>query len=156
MEDRIHFAAPWGRSVVLVTTGVLGVLVLVAVATPAWMVWLPIAIAIGAAAFAVRGYSVMDGEVVVLRAGWSTRLPIANVQDVRHEPGVTRGSLRVFGIGGLFGWIGLFRNSLLGRYRAYLTDPDRTVVLTFADGLPVVVSPDDPEAFVAAVREWLP
>ena len=54
-DERAHFSAPWGRSVVLITTSVLGVLALVALVVPNGLVWLPIAVAVGTAAFAVRG-----------------------------------------------------------------------------------------------------
>ena len=56
------------------------------------------------------------------------------------------------GVGGLFGFIGRFRNEVLGMYRAYATDSINTVVLDFG-GSKVVVTPDDPAGFVAAIEE---
>ena len=47
---------------------------------------------------------------------------------------------------------GCFWNRKLGRYRAYVTDPKRAVVLRFDDRV-VVVSPDCPAEFVAAVSK---
>ncbi len=63
------------------------------------------------------------------------------------DPDALRGSIRLFGNGGMFSFTGLFRSPKLGRYRAYVTDPARTVTLRFADRV-VVVSPSDPAAFV--------
>jgi hypothetical protein len=40
----------------------------------------------------------------------------------------------------------------LGRYRAYATDASKSVVLKFGDKN-IVVTPDDPKAFVEALRE---
>jgi len=58
-----------------------------------------------------------------------------------------RGSIRLFGNGGLFSFSGFFRNQALGIYRAYVTDPALTVVLVFAERT-LVISPVQPEAFV--------
>lgn len=44
-----------------------------------------------------------------------------------------------------------FRNHIVGRYKAYATDGMRAVLLDF-DGWKLVVTPDSPAEFVAAVR----
>ena len=59
-------------------------------------------------------------------------------------------SLRTWGNGGMFSFTGHFVNHPLGRYRAFVTDPARTVVLALPEGV-VVVSPDRPDEFIAAV-----
>ncbi len=59
-----------------------------------------------------------------------------------------------FGIGGLFGYVGYFRNSILKGYKAYVTHRDKTVVITTEEEQ-VVISPDDPEAFVASIEASL-
>ena len=62
------------------------------------------------------------------------------------------GSIRLFGNGGVFCFIGYYRNAILGNYRAYVTDYAKSVILEFG-GRKILVSPDDPEAFVEALRE---
>ena len=47
--------------------------------------------------------------------------------------------------------IGWFRNGLLGSYRAYVTDPELTVVIDLGDRT-FVVSPDRPHLFADEVR----
>jgi hypothetical protein len=47
-----------------------------------------------------------------------------------------------------------YRNALLGTYRAFVTDPAHMVVLRFGNKT-IVVSPDDPAAFIEAVRAEL-
>lgn len=156
------FAAPWDLRLKL-TTGFF-VLLLVALIvvglqpTPdgsalwtAMKVGIPLVILAGAAAFMVRGYRIEGGVLHIHRLGWTTTLNLAGLTDAEVFPGATAGSIRTFGNGGLFGFIGRFRNSLLGSYRAYLTDAARCVVLRFEDKI-VVVSPDDPAAFVEAVQ----
>jgi len=63
---------------------------------------------------------------------------------------VLRGSIRLFGNGGFFSFTGVFQSRKLGRYRAFVTDPARCVILRFT-GRVVVVSPADPEAFIRDV-----
>ena len=53
---------------------------------------------------------------------------------------------------GVFSLTGLWWNRKFGRYRAYVTDQKRAVVLGFEQKT-VVVSPDRPAEFVAAVKE---
>jgi hypothetical protein len=63
-----------------------------------------------------------------------------------------RDSWRVFGLGGVFAYVGRFSSAALGTYSAYVTDPSRTVVLRYGEpGAVVVVSPDRPAAFVEEV-----
>ena len=68
------------------------------------------------------------------------------------DPVALKGSIRLAGNGGLFAFCGWFRNSKLGVYRAFCTDLAHAVVLRFPDRT-VVVTPDQPDKFVAAIRE---
>ncbi len=149
-----HFSAPWSTTVKIVT----GVLVAICIGI-SWISGpvigiVPIAILIVCAIFSVRGYSVSDGEVLVHRLGWSNRFSGSEIDQVEFEPGAMSGSIRTFGIGGLFGFTGHFRNSLLGPYRAYATDPKKSVVIKYGDRT-IVVTPNEPEEFVAAVSSLM-
>ena len=75
------------------------------------------------------------------------------LQSADLQPGALRGSLRLFGNGVLFSFTGLFWNRTLGKYRAFLTDPKRAVVLRLPPRT-VVVSPDRPEQFVAEILTY--
>lgn len=159
----MQFAAPWSTKLKILSAVFTAVLVGVPLAVvadagrlglleAAVVLGVPLAVLVGSAAFMVRGYSVRDGAVWIHRLGWATRIALADVSGAEVRPGATVGSLRVFGNGGLFGFVGRFRNDLLGAYRCYVTDGAREVVLA-VDGEPVVVSPDRPAAFVEAVRK---
>jgi PH (Pleckstrin Homology) domain-containing protein len=69
------------------------------------------------------------------------------LRSAQFEPDAMRQSIRTFGSGGLFSFTGCYRNKALGAYRAFVTDPHRTVVLHFPTRT-VVVSPSAPEEFV--------
>jgi hypothetical protein len=86
-------------------------------------------------------------------AQWSLLLPVAGLQAAEAVPGAMRGSLRLCGNGGLFSITGWYRNRALGNYRAFVTDLKRTVVLRFP-ARTVVVSPENPERFVAEISQF--
>jgi len=165
-------AAPWStllRVVSALSTAVLVAVWLVVAGVISGEVRLPIAeplgtrlvlfllplLAFGAALFVVRGYQVAPGELRIDRLLWSTRVELAGLTRAAADPSATRGSLRLFGNGGLYSFTGLFWNRKLGRYRAFVTDPKRTVVL-FVPSRTVVISPEDPVAFLQHLRMVVP
>jgi hypothetical protein len=142
-----RFRAPLSAKLKLFTGAFLVLMVAVTLSTPPPLNLLPVAIVAVTAAFAVRGYTVRPGVLVVHRLGWATRIPLKGLKSVSAEPDATLGSIRVFGLGGAFAFVGRFRNSTLGSYRAYVTDPALCVVLDLG-GETVVVTPDSPVRFV--------
>jgi hypothetical protein len=160
-----HYGAPWGRSLRWMSLASVAVLLLIMILGAAvgprelllwWiaMVVLPLAVLVLALPFVVRSYTLNDRELIVHRLGHRTVIPLSALTAVDGRPDALRGSLRVFGNGGLFSITGWFWNRELGRYRAFVTDPDRAVVLSFADRR-VVVSPHDPQAFIVQLRRHL-
>lgn len=61
-----------------------------------------------------------DKELIVVRRGRSISIPIANIQEAFN--GSVYRSIRVFGSGGAFGYLGIFRNPQIGYYRAMAGD----------------------------------
>jgi hypothetical protein len=147
---REHFFAPWSTKLKLTTGGLGAILIIAAVATAGWGSLVILAIILVAAAFAIRGYSVMDSKLLIHRLGWANKFDLTELQRVEVSPGATMGSLRTMGIGGLFGFVGHFHNEILGSYKAYATNEFNTVVMVFGNET-IVVTPDDPEEFVEAV-----
>ncbi|MFO1316443.1 MAG: PH domain-containing protein [Burkholderiales bacterium] len=115
----------------------------------------PPAIVVAAVLTVVRGYDVDRNGLRVRRLLWWTTVPLAGLVRVAADPTLVRGSVRVFGNGGLFAFTGRYRNRTLGPYRAFVTDWTRAVVLELP-GRAVVVSPADPAAFVRAVAARFP
>ena len=152
--DRARYAAPWGWQVRVTTVlgGVaLGLPALMGLSGGRFVGYLLAALASGSLAFIIRGFSLSGRVLEVQRLAWSTRITLAGLREVIVRPDAMRGAWRIWGNGGLFAISGRFSSSQLGRFRAFVTDPARTVVLVTADG-PIVVSPDDPEAFAREAR----
>ena len=145
-----HFRAPWSSRLKAFTAAFLLLMAVVVAATQMPVRLLPLVIVGITAAFSVRGYTVRPRELLVHRLGWATRIRLDGLESATAEPNGTLGSVRVFGIGGAFAFVGRFRNATLGSYRAYLTDPALAVVLQL-DTDKIVVTPDSPVRFVESV-----
>lgn len=154
------FAAPWG-TVLKLSTG-LSVAILAAVfviflragipATPVGpLVFVILGIVMAVTPlFAVTGYDVTPTQLNIRRLGWSHQRDLKDLERAFVDREAMRGSLRLFGNGGFFSFSGIFWSRKLGRYRAFVTDSAQTVVLKFRDRC-IVISPEDPEAFVRAL-----
>jgi hypothetical protein len=158
-----EFSAPWSRSLRRVTVGSVAVLlvvmltglVLVPRRLPAERLAAvagPLLLLLSTLPFMVRGYVLTERDIEVRRLGWSTMLPLAGLVAVTGEPQGMRGSLRLFGNGGLFAINGWFWNRRIGRFHAYATDPERAVLLRYQDGRKVVLTPHDVQHFIVRVR----
>jgi len=147
------FGAPWGKTLLFISIISTALLVLVALALdrsgplPRLLLLLPA----GALPFVIRGYTIEDGHLGIRRLFWTTRIPLAGLKSAQFRPDAMRMSIRTCGNGGLYSITGWYWNRTLGAYRAWVTDLNRSVVLTFAGGRTLVVSPSDPAAFVAAL-----
>lgn len=153
MTNRKQFRAPWDFKLIAITSGVIIVFGGLNYATPnLWSTILLWSIVLGCAAFGVYGYSIQDGKLKILRLGWSKDINLSEIIKVEEKPNAMLGSLRRFGIGGLFAYIGHFSNSILGRYKAYATHTKQTVVIYVNEG-EIVISPDNPKEFISALEE---
>jgi hypothetical protein len=144
------FRAPWSATLKLSTSLFFGLLAAICFITDGIDSYLIAAILLLSLFLSVTGYSVRDGTLMVHRLLWRTRLDLDQLSGIEIQPYITNGSIRLFGIGGLFASVGNFRNQALGSYRAYITDPKNAVVLDF-NGEIVVVTPADPLAFERAI-----
>jgi hypothetical protein len=111
-------------------------------------VWVPLLILLGCVPFVVRSYTIAEDAILIRRLFWDTRLELAGLKSAEVVPGAMRGSIRTCGNGGGFSITGWYWSKRLGAYRAFVTDLNRTVVLVLAKRK-VVISPEDPEDFVA-------
>lgn len=146
-----HFTASWSPKLKGTTAVFTLILLAVAVLVREWGALIAFAVFLISAAFAVRGYSLVDGQLLIHRLGWATKFDLSALSSAEVSPGATLGSIRTLGIGGLFGFVGHYRNQVLGSYKAYATNELNTVVLDFS-GEVIVVTPDSPEEFVDAMK----
>jgi hypothetical protein len=163
-----RFGAPWSGKLATATT--IGIVVLLGLpfaiafvpangAAPALLVAvlavIDLAVIATAALFLIRGYRLDGDGLHVERLLWADRIPLTGLHRAWPDPNATSRSLRLFGNSGFFCIAGLFTNRRLGRYRVFATDPRRAVVLQTPERT-VVVTPDEPLRFLAAVATLAP
>ncbi|RZL06291.1 MAG: hypothetical protein EOO89_24595 [Pedobacter sp.] len=95
-------------------------------------------------------YLITAEEVVIRRPLKNVRikrLDIAHIELV--DKTVMIGSVRTFGVGGLFGYYGSFANLSLGSMTWYTTRRDTAVLLKTRTHKKIILTPNEPERFIA-------
>ncbi len=104
--------------------------------------------------FRPQGYTVTTDALIIKRSVSPVtivRNSIVSAEQL-HDNSLS-GSIRLFGVGGLFGYFGKFSNSKLGKMTWYATRRNRNVILLLTnDQKKIIVTPDDPAAFLQALQ----
>jgi hypothetical protein len=151
------FAAPWDQRLrvgtPLIAAVMLGAALLVQPVQPwMWGIRCAIVLAIFCAwAWAPRAFRLEGGDLVVARGIGGIRIPLSGLTAARRmRPDELRGAARVCASGGFFGYYGRFLASIESQ-RWFVTDREKAVRLDLPGGV-VVVSPSDPDAFLARLN----
>ncbi len=81
----------------------------------------------------------------------SRRYPLAGLAAIGRDPEILRWAIRTRGSGGIGAIRGRYWSKQSGKFEAFMTDPEKAVVLRWPDRL-VAVSPADPEFFILCAR----
>ena len=98
----------------------------------------------GCYVFSIKGYMIEGAELIILRPAGSKKIPvsdIAEVRVVRREE--MRGAIRIFGVGGFFGYYGKYYSWTLGSLTLYTTQRKNRVLIILKTGKKIMISPDD-------------
>ena len=57
-------------------------------------------------------------------------------------------TIRLFGVGGVFGYIGLFYTKDIGMFRSYVTDKKKAFLIYRVKGMPIAISVNEPDEFM--------
>ncbi len=116
---------------------------------------LPALILILGAAYAPRQYQITDDSILVIRLlAKDVKIALSGVYSI--EPVsykyVFKKSVRIMGSGGGFGIYGTFTSPNLKYFKAYMTRRDKLILIRTPNE-PFVLTPDDPEGFIAALAD---
>lgn len=93
-------------------------------------------------------YEIMAEEIIIRRLIKSVHINRTDIENLTLiDKDKLSGTIRTFGVGGLFGWYGKFSNNELGDMSWYLTRRDKPILIISKTGKKVLISPDDAEAF---------
>ena len=97
----------------------------------------------------------LKGHILLFHKEFGTRLDIGCDKDIDHieridekTPLLGVKTIRLFGVGGVFGYIGLFRTKGYGTFRSYVTDAKKTFLIHRIKGMPIAISVNEPDEFM--------
>jgi hypothetical protein len=89
-------------------------------------------------------YVLEKNELVIVRTIKERRINIDDITEIRAVArGELSGTIRTFGVGGMFGYFGLYYNSKLGSMTWYITQRKNRVLIRTKTGDKIIISPDD-------------
>jgi hypothetical protein len=93
-------------------------------------------------------YEIKAEEIIIRRLIKSVHINRTDIENLTLiDKYKLSGTIRTFGVGGLFGWYGKFSNNELGDMSWYLTRRDKPILIISKTGKKILISPDDAEAF---------
>jgi hypothetical protein len=94
-------------------------------------------------------YEITEDKLIIRRLIKSVRVNRSDIESLElKDKSDLAGTIRTFGVGGLFGWYGKFANSQFGDMNWYVTRRDKPVLIIKKDSKKILISPDEAEAFV--------
>ena len=141
-NNRISFTCPWSLGVTVITT----IIIIILVAStyfiwtddfPASMLWLKytlivvfIATIIGGLGYMPIRLTIENDKITLHRLFGTIHIPIKDIIEIKAiTSSETAFSIRIFGSGGLFGYLGKFKNKKLGYYTMYATDINELILI---------------------------
>ena len=163
-NSRISFTCPWSLGVTLITAIII---IILAASTyfiwtddfPSSMLWLKYTLIVVFIATIIGGLGYMpirliieNDKIILHRLFGAINIPIKDIIEIKAiENSGTAFSIRVFGSGGLFGYLGKFKNKKLGYYTMYATDINELILIR-TDRKTYVFSCRNRDEFIESVK----
>ena len=124
---------------------------------PPWPVFLvagiaPVIVALLWVTARIQCYRLAGEELQIKLPFRLVRFLLMDLQSATPDREALRGARKIIGNDGLRAISGRFRSKRLGRFHAYVTDPEHAVVLRWPDRC-LIISPQHPSVFVEMVRK---
>ena len=137
-NDRISFPCTWSMGVTAITA--ITIIILVASTYFIWtddfpssMLWLKYTLIVVFIATMPIRLTIGNDKIILHRLFGAINIPIKDIIAIKAIPNSeTAFSIRIFGSGGLFGYLGKFKNKKLGYYTMYATDINELILIRTA------------------------
>ncbi len=104
---------------------------------------------VGSFIFSPLKYIIKTDEIIIKRFVKSVRIKRIYINSVEIiDKQKVAGTIRTFGVGGLFGYYGKFWNKNLGSMQWYATQRNNYVLITTSKNKKIILTPDKPIVFV--------
>lgn len=107
-------------------------------------------------AFLLRptGYTVDDAFLIINKDIGEKRVRLSGITDVQEVTKADTGfGIRTFGVGGFFGYYGKFYYNKIGGVTAYVTNPDKLILIKTNEDKKYLVSPDEMLEFITEIKQ---
>lgn len=96
-------------------------------------------------------YEIAETHIIIHQQFSKVIIDKQSIISVREvPPGDLSNSIRTFGVGGLFGFFGKFYNRKIGKMQWYATRRNNAVLIVTTNNSNIIITPDQPAAFVDA------
>lgn len=99
------------------------------------------------------GYQITPTQLIINRRASSLHINLSDITACSNASGIPM--LRLFGSGGLFGYLGLYYSSSVGRVWLYCTRRNKLVLVNTSNSLPLMLSPDEDVLFINDLKSKL-
>lgn len=103
--------------------------------------------------YAPQYYILTDDAFIIKRAIKDVSISFSDISGTSSKDSLPM--MRMMGVGGMFGWYGLFSSGDLGKVWAYCTQQNHLVFIKTKNGYPVIISPDEDLLFISDLRAKL-
>jgi hypothetical protein len=108
------------------------------------ILFLLLGVLIGGYLFSPQSYAVTNTELIIHRPIKDRKIAIADITEIRAiDSAELSGTIRTFGVGGLFGYYGMYYNAKIGSMTWYMTQRKNQVLIRTSKGDKIMISPDD-------------
>jgi len=103
-----------------------------------------VAILLGSWLYAPQSYTVDSNGLTISRPIGKVNIKLSDIKQVRTlADNETKGGIRTFGVGGLFGYFGKFHTPGIGHSTFYATQRKNRILLVTNNDKKIVITPDD-------------
>ncbi|MBM3413173.1 MAG: hypothetical protein FJY19_07325 [Bacteroidetes bacterium] len=111
---------------------------------------------IGVLLFRPISYSLSAHKLTVIRPLKNIEFKLKEIEKVELlDNAMLKGTIRTFGVGGLFGYWGKFYNRKIGTMTWYATRWSNAVLITTKSNSKIVLTPDQPDIFIAELTKTI-
>lgn len=104
-------------------------------------------------AFRPVNYTINFRELIIHRPVLDVKINRSDIENAKVlDANKTRGFIRTFGVGGLFGYFGKYRNNDLGNMTWYATQRKNYVLIEKVNGKKIILTPDDPQRMITELN----
>ncbi len=100
----------------------------------------------------IRYVEFKDDALILHKLCGSIHIPIKHITEIKRKTPIVK-DIRLFAIGGLFGYIGIFKGDDCGKYKAYANNGKNAFYVKTKDGKCYVASCNNTEALIESVNQ---